>query len=442
MRTKIKTNSGVTLIETIVGVFVFVTIAVAVYGAFSSIYKLIGATRQKTLALAVANEQLEIIRNLPYADVGIINGVPSGVIAREQVVSRSGSNFNIVTTIRNIDDSFDGTISGTPSDLSPADYKLVQLDVSCSGCQQFKSFSLATYVSPRSLELSSDNGAIFVRVFDANGLPISGANVHIENSHVTPSINIEETTNNSGEFALIDVPPGTETYEITVTKNGYSTEKTYPTTLLNPHPVKTNVTVTSKQATQVSFSIDQLSELNIATVDDACIEQPSTPFTITSSKLIGTEPDMPKYEEEKTTDGSGILELTNMEWDNYSIDPGDSIVGIVRYFPELPIILAPGSEQKNVIVITPEGATPTYSIIVNVKDSATGLVVPDASVTLTKDAQIISPNLDCAPTDHSLFLDLLPETYHLVVSADGYQNFEGDVVVSGSWQAVNILLNI
>ena len=73
----------------------------------------------------ILSEELEVARNLPYEDVGILNGVPAGVISQTKTVSRNNVDFNLTATVRNIDHPFDGTIGGNPNDTSPADYKLV-----------------------------------------------------------------------------------------------------------------------------------------------------------------------------------------------------------------------------------------------------------------------------------------------------------------------------
>lgn len=438
---KSKKNKGFSLLETLVGVTVFIVIAVGVYQAYSVVFVLIATTKQKITGVALANEQLEVIRNLPYSDVGILNGVPAGKISRTQSLTRSGINFTVETTIRNIDDSFDGTIGGTPNDLNPADYKLVQLDISCAACKQFQPFSISTYVAPRSMELTSDNGAIFVKVFDASGLPVSGADVFIKNPHASPAIDVHETTNNAGDFSLIDVPPGVEAYEISVTKDGYSSEQTYPTTVANPHPVKANVTVVSKQATQISFSIDKVSTLTVTAVDESCNGLSGTGFVLTGTKLISTDPDVPKYAEEVATGSNGEKVLNNMEWGNYSIAPAVAMTNYIRYFADLPINLLPGVDHKEVVVIKQDGAEPSYSILVDVKDVTTGLIIPNANVVLTKDTLPVEASPNCAPTDRTLFLGLEPAIYHLAVSADGYLLFESDVEVSASWQGVSVTLN-
>jgi len=103
----------------------------------------------KVLATALANEELEIARNLPYNDVGIINGIPSGKLIRTKSVTRDGHLFEVTLTVRNIDDPFDGTIGGNPNDLSPADSKVVQVDITCPNCKSFPPIFITTRVAPK-----------------------------------------------------------------------------------------------------------------------------------------------------------------------------------------------------------------------------------------------------------------------------------------------------
>ena len=153
---------GFTLVEVIIGAAIFVVIAMSVYQAFVIVMDIIRASKEKITATALGNEQFEIIRNLPYADVGIINGLPAGKIPANQNLVRNNLDFIIKTTIRNIDDPFDGTIGGAQNDLSPADYKLVELGISCPTCHRFPNLSLTTFISPKNLESASTNGALLL----------------------------------------------------------------------------------------------------------------------------------------------------------------------------------------------------------------------------------------------------------------------------------------
>ena len=117
------TRKGFTLVETLVGLAIFLLIAVVLYQSFISIIQVTRLSEAKVVATALGNEQLEIIRNLAYEDVGLVSGIPLGVIQPNQTIVRGGIPFTITTVIRNVDNPFDGTLGSTTNDLSPADYR-------------------------------------------------------------------------------------------------------------------------------------------------------------------------------------------------------------------------------------------------------------------------------------------------------------------------------
>lgn len=373
--------SGLTLVEVVVGVAVFLLVALGLYAAFNAVNDLSRRARLKVAGTALANEQLEIVRNLPYADVGIVSGLPVGKIPREQTLVRGGATFRVTTTVRNIDDPFDGTIGGNPSDTSPADYRLVEVGVACAACRQFLPFSVTTVVAPRSLETSAGNGALFVRVFDANGQPVLGAEVHIENTQGSATILIDDTTNNDGLLQIVDAPPGVAAYEITVTKQGYSTERTYtPGDLLNPNPLLPHATVVAGQVTQVSFGIDRVSTLEVSSVTDVCAPVDGVAFSLQGAKLLGTDPNILKYAADHLTGLNGEKLLADLEWDEYSVNLTSATYDLLGAIPLLPLQLSPNSTQNLSLVVAPKDP---LSILLAVKDAATQLPLSDATVTLT-----------------------------------------------------------
>src|SRR3989338_10611931 len=99
--------AGFTLIESLVGVAVFMIIAVSVYQAYAVTMNAVRVSRLKIIATALANEQFEIIRNLPYDDVGVVGSIPNGKIPRIQNFIRDNTEFAVETTIHNIDDPFE-----------------------------------------------------------------------------------------------------------------------------------------------------------------------------------------------------------------------------------------------------------------------------------------------------------------------------------------------
>ena len=88
------------------------------------------------------------MRNLAYGDVGILGGLPVGKIQRTETILRDNYSFTVQTTIRSMDDPFDGIIGGNPNDTSPADYKLADLDITCSNCKVFSPLKFTTLVAP------------------------------------------------------------------------------------------------------------------------------------------------------------------------------------------------------------------------------------------------------------------------------------------------------
>ncbi len=368
-------NGGFSLIEVIISAAVFAVVAVSIYNGYASLINLITVSRDKIVAIDLLNEQFEIVRNMPFANVGLTQGIPLGVLAATSTVVRDGRTFLVTRIIRNIDDPFDGTISGTPNDLSPADYKMVQISINCDFCKNFKNMTAIANVSPKNLETASTNGALFVKVFDANGVPIPQANVSIVNS--LAGISINETTDNNALLAIVDAPPGSNAYRITATKSGYTTDRTYATSTGNPNPIKPDATVLLQQVTQISFIIDKVSTINVQTTNDICTVVPNVPFTVSGSKLIGTLPDVYKWSGAFTTDGSG-QKTTNLEWDSYQISLGGGFY-LAGANPVSPILILPNAVQN--INLTISTNDPNF-LLVEVKDSATGLPVSGASVRL------------------------------------------------------------
>ena len=86
---------------------------------------------------------MELIRNLPYASVGITDGTPVGVLERSTTTTVNNVEITIRRTVRYVDDPFDDF---DPIDTDPNDYKFVQIDVSCDVCNQQMPVSLSTYV--------------------------------------------------------------------------------------------------------------------------------------------------------------------------------------------------------------------------------------------------------------------------------------------------------
>ncbi|MEX0931518.1 MAG: carboxypeptidase regulatory-like domain-containing protein [Candidatus Paceibacterota bacterium] len=373
---------GFTLVEMVITIAVFSIVSITVYASYVNILEVVTLTRQRTVALALVNEQIESIRNLPYSDVGVPLGIPDGVVPHKQVLERNGTMYHATTTIRNVDDPFDGVIGGTPDDLSPADYKLIEIEIGCPQCKGFTPIFLTSRAAPKGLETNSSNGALFVRVFDGSGVPIQGANVHIENNAGSPIV-VDDVTDSNGAYQLVDAPPGSEVWEISVSKGGYTSDRTYePDSPENPDPIKPHATVVVQSVTQVSFVIDEESIVELSTVNNVCSPISYVDFSMEGTKLVGN-PDVFKFSTTSSTDSSGQKMYDGLDWDTYSFEITDAGYDLVGSSPVLPVELNPGSTQNVQLILEPSDP---QRLLVTVKDGATGLPLTDVEVELTDGA--------------------------------------------------------
>ncbi len=373
-------KKGFSLIEVLVATAIFLLFAVGIYSALSLSFKIVYQSRIGVLETNTLSEQLELARNLAYENVGTVGGSPSGTLFATQTLTRNGVVFNVTTTVRNIDDPFDGVAGGSPNDTAPADYKLVEMTIACATCNYKRALTLSTRVAPKRLEGDTKNGSLFIHVFDADGQDLEGANVSIV--YPAKGISINDITDSGGMLRLIDTPTGTLAYYITSTKAGYSTDYTIsPSSTNGSDPVKLPATVASQSVTEINFAIDLLSNLTLHTINSVCAVSASKTLGITGEKLIAGNPDIPKFYKNFTTDAGGNYSFPNIEWDTYNITstPSYDIGGSI---PMIPLEITPGLTQDASIILVSHTSN---SILVKVRDAATGLPLSDASVQLTGD---------------------------------------------------------
>ncbi|PIR76524.1 MAG: hypothetical protein COU32_01520 [Candidatus Magasanikbacteria bacterium CG10_big_fil_rev_8_21_14_0_10_42_10] len=369
---------GFTLLEIVVAIGIFAIFAVGIYSGIQFVFRLVYNSRLRIIETSLLNEQIEGIRNMSFYDIGIVNGSPSGLLEYSVTTTRNGIDFDITRTIRNIDDPFDGTIDGTPQDLSPADYKLVDVSVICTQCRQQHALLMSTYVAPKYLEGDPTHGALFIDVFDASGQPVQGAMVHIVSTVTTPTYDFYDTTDNDGRLAIVDLAAGLEAYDITVTKDGYTTDQTMQPSVENANPVKLPATVLAQSVTEISFSIDLVSDISVQTLNAYCVPIGSTSVSLIGTKKIGTNPDVFLTDLNITTNGSGQYEFDTLVWDTYQF--GVSGYNIIGSIPNERVDLLPGASQPVQLIL---GTVSTHALRVDVVDSVTGQPIANATVTVT-----------------------------------------------------------
>lgn len=375
-------KKGLTLVEVVVGVSLFTIIAISVYGSFTTLFKVVQLSRVKITAVNLANEQFEFVKHLQYADIGISGGIPDGVLDHELEVVRDGRTFTLLTTIRNIDDPFDGTLGGSPNDLAPADNKLVEVEVRCDTCTTFSPIVITSRIAPKDLEQASTNGALFIQVIDADGNPVEGADVHVENNLEDPPIVIDDVTNATGQLQIIDAPPGTNAYEISISKDGFTSAKTYAIgDPENPNPSQPHANLSAQQVTQITFVIDEVSSIHFRSMDSSCNAVGNIDFDLTGNRLIGTGVRVNDFS--TTTNSGGTRTTSNIAWDSFNLRLTDSSYDLLGSNPINPFDLLPGSDLNVDLIVT--GRVPK-SLLVAVQDSSTGLPISDAEVHIQENA--------------------------------------------------------
>ncbi len=373
-------KQGFTLIEIVVSLGVFALLTVGLYTTIQYIFKSVYQSRLRILETSILNEQLEIIRNLTFSDVGIIAGSPPGVLTRTVTTTRNGITFTMTRTIRNYDDPADGTIGGSPNDTAPADYKFVDVDIECTGaCTQLRPLSLSTIVGPRYLEGDPTHGALFIHVFDVEARPVAGASVRVVATSTNPTFDFVDTTDDDGMLRIVDLPEGVNAYHITVTKENYTSDGTVMPSASVPNPNKPPATVVAQDLTEISFTIEPIATINVSTINAACGAVGSIPVTVTGSKLAGTSPDVPIIASSTITGaGTGTGIFTPLGSDIYAFSvTGYDVRGTI---PQTPVNILAGAAQPLSIMV---GPVTTRSLLVNVRDSVTKQPLPNATVVVT-----------------------------------------------------------
>jgi len=375
-------SKGFTLIETLIALGIFVIIATGVYFSYSNLLEIFSASYLNLTALSALDNELEIAHNMPYSDLGVQGGSPAGVIVSPKNVTYGNINFVVTTVVRNIDDPFDGLQGGNPDDTAPADYKLVQIEITCPACPRFIPARSTTTIAPPGLETVTKKGTLIVKALNASGQPISGANVSIVNTKVNPTININDITDVTGVLKLVDIATSSAGYSITVTKSGYSTDRTYPPGgVSNPNPLKPDATVLSQKVTEISFVVDLVSTLNVGTQDEFCAGTGNIDFLQTGQKLIGTNPNVLKYSVSHTTDAGGDLSLSGLEFDTYNFQNQDPDYELSGFSPIMPIAVDPNGTYSLTWLMALKNPS---AVVITVKDKNTGQLINDAEVELTK----------------------------------------------------------
>jgi len=252
-----------TLIEVLVGTALVLIVFLGIFGAYLLGFKVIGLSERKITATQIAQGEIEKIRNLPYLEVGTIGAQPpyaSGSLESLSSTTLNGTEYTIERKIKLISDSADGL-----EENCPVDYKKAEIKVSFSG-KFAGEVVLTTDVIPKDkteeAQICEENpiGILSVQVFNSIGEPVSSPTIEIFNPQTNELL--YSATPFSGKE---DIPLSQGTYKISVSKNNYSSERTYSIDEI-AIPEKPNPFVLEGQITEISFLIDRVSSMLVKTL--------------------------------------------------------------------------------------------------------------------------------------------------------------------------------
>lgn len=323
---RLKLVRGFTLIETLAFLFIFSVVAVTFYTVFGVGMRHIAESKNRLGAVAVANEKMEIIRNLSYNDVGVVGGIPNGTIPSNEDVVENTKSYHVTTFVQYIDDSFDGTLATT--DTIPNDYKRVKVTVSW-GSGSGQEISMVSRFVPPGLEMSAGDGILAVNVIDSLGSGVAQSNVQIVNNAVSPAVSINTQTDNTGNLMFPGAEASLDSYEITVSKGGYETVATVDPASVSYVPTDAHASVISGAVTMKSIVQDQLSDVAIESVDYLNNAISNVNFHLEGGRVLGTSGTDKTYQTDMntSTNGSGEFELNATSPGGYFIDAIGAVAG-------------------------------------------------------------------------------------------------------------------
>lgn len=448
-----KYDAGFTFIESITFVFIFVLIVVTFYNVIVIGTRAIVSSKNRLGAVALANERIEVARNLKYDDVGTVNGDCAGVILQEEDITENGKTYHVYTHASFVDDSTDGVLSGMPNDLAFHDYKKLEIIVSWdNGGIDHGSVKVVSRFVPPGLEVATPgDGILVINVFsDQNGgTPVAGASVHVVNSDV--GIDEVVQTDAAGNVMLLGAKESQQKYQITVSKSGYETVNNfapYPITSYNPVDVFASVIAATLNTTNIIEN--KVSNMKISTVDYLGNPVGDVGITLKGGRKLGSESVFPfspvyNFSFDGKTDSGGEKTFASISPGQYTfgLASDETTYELIGIDPSSPFSLP--AESATDIRLKVVEKTMTGLLVRVVKDTdnspVTGATVELKNVGLAYDETITTGADGMAFFPDSNTAIFQAGTYDLSVQATDFQSENGSEIVNdGSLIIKNVLM--
>lgn len=276
---------GLSLVDAVVGSALVLTIFLGLVGVLRSSLLLASLGKAKAGATAVAENQMEYVRSIPYDTVGTVGGIPAGEIPQNATTTLNNIQYAVRTFVEYVDDPADGT-GGADTNAITTDYKRIKVAVTYNVRGTLREVDMVTNYAPPSIETSTNGGTLKIVVVNAIGTPVPGATVHVVNASSSPTVDLTTFTDATGIVLLGGAATSTE-YQVYISKTGYSAAQTYARDTTNQNPTPGYLTVVKNQTTTSTFAIDILSSLTLATYYP--ITATSTTDTFNNSSLIASQ---------------------------------------------------------------------------------------------------------------------------------------------------------
>lgn len=437
IKKKIKNTKqkGFTFVEALVLLFIFSLITVTFYNVISLGTRYILVSKNRLVAMAIANEKMEIIRNLKYEDVGIVGGAScSGNIPQDEDVVRNGKGYHIYTLAEYEDDPYDGTLGGSPNDTAYKDYKNVKVKVSWNnGGEDAGEVTLSSRFAPQGLESASlGDGILSINIFSdqAGGVGVPQSTVHIVNNDV--GVNQTIQTDNSGNIMLVGAKESIQGYQLTISKSGYETITTfpsYPNTTYNP--VDVHASVIENTLNIINILQNKVADLKIITKDYLGNSVSDIDFNLFGGREIGTEVDTPfnsvyNLNVSEKTNSSGEKEFNSISPGQYifNLSPLETEYALVGVDLISPFFIVPEDSLELNVEVASRNET---SFLVRVINDTDNSIISGAEVNLKSETLSYDQTVETGDDGMAFFppdsaTPFLAGTYELTISKSGFQD--------------------
>ena len=226
---ELKREEGFSLVEVLVSIFIISIVVASASAAFIFSTKSSNENELRMHALNIANETIESIRSLNFADVGtkmrhpsgvIVYGDPPGEILQEETVSRGGLNYLVKVNI-NWEEEAEWDLSGN----AQWDYKSVRVSVTPLGDSSYHNLeqTIETYVTRDSSQpaLSGSNIRVrCIRGWNTGGdiQVVQGVNAELKRGS---SLLRFVSTSSKGIASFLGLNPGEYTVVVNPGARGY-----------------------------------------------------------------------------------------------------------------------------------------------------------------------------------------------------------------------------